>query len=39
MLAVDVDFLQLQLEMELLKLEKQSADVTHSFYLGKCGRL
>uniref|UniRef100_A0A3Q3XJD0 Uncharacterized protein n=1 Tax=Mola mola TaxID=94237 RepID=A0A3Q3XJD0_MOLML len=35
MFAVDVDFLQLQLEVELLKLEKRSADVTHSFYLAQ----
>lgn len=27
--------LQLQLKMELLKVEKRSADVTHTFYLGE----
>lgn len=29
-------WLQLQLEVELLKAEKQSADVSHGFYLSKC---
>lgn len=28
--------LQLQLKVELLKLEKKSADVTHKFHLGEC---
>lgn len=26
---------QLQLEVELLKMEKESADVTHTFYLSE----
>lgn len=28
--------LQLQLKLELLKLEKKSADVTHKFHLSEC---
>lgn len=30
--------LQLELKIKLLKVEKRSADVTHTFYLGEWGR-
>lgn len=35
MTCVATHLLQLQLKVELLKLEKKSADVTHKFHLGE----
>lgn len=36
MTLVVTHLLQLQLKLELLKLEKKSADVTHKFHLSEC---
>lgn len=38
MIDLLVGVLQLQLKIKLLKVEKRSADVTHTFYLGEFGR-